>query len=818
MGYTKMNMLHRSRYTRSHPIRVRGIALIEALIALAIMVGGVAAIFGVHGYVVGASAESRLQTAAMSLAQQKSEEFRTMEFADLEAGNETAQIRIPGIGRSSNINLRVCWDFVDTGVAGLVEDSLVQVNLSVVRDGETCTPGGAGIASLSTLLAQQDPRVAARNTRDQMLRDGEGQLLDALPDSIKDDPDLASGPGPGGFQFYRDEDGLIAAVVNPETGQAMVPRDGEQLKVASIHGNLILRGDYSDVRGLRVGAPGVAFCRVQYPGSASVVFPNEGDGTASRPSTPVLATSGLDPVTYVQYTCIVANGWRRSIFPVFPEAGDLERGTMRVCTGNPRLQPNPVTGDADLLVWPGREYVGYTGTIDNSGDFPVITNREPHGVRGAADGKSAVIGSLCVDGQDCWDDANLRGWIPGGHHFFIDKKDTSPAFCSQSMGILAEIDESSATPKTLIRNILFRNPEKVYCTSEKRYTTALIQRLLADEDIPSTDCLSYTRVSGFFARDESVQGDSLDGNQIFINAASRFDRGCAVMGEFGAPGSGREANGAYVCGFGESTVGLNLGASIPSTPFTFDAGYDDEWMPYVPENIVVGDVPLDIAWMNFLVDVIEPELTVTAAMTSVGTDYVVIDISGTSIGLGANFVLGFQITDGAGNDRRKDLEAEILADVGSGGAYSTSAMVVSGEPSLLTVTATAPDVKRDGGDLVASTTVDIAGGVTPPPPPPPLSCAGFTVTTGTYNGSQREVDGITYPSGTGQCDESGSGNNTFATCVVPDGVTVTPGMQLLIQYSAQSRGNMVSQPPRVVTVAEADIATGGCQRTGVAIP
>jgi hypothetical protein len=701
-GEQAMNTQTRSNWTSRGIDHTRGIALIEALIALTVMVVGVAAIFGVHGYVVGSSAESRLQTVAMSLAQDKIEEFRNEDFASLAdsvAPHESVTIINPSIGRSQQVTLRRCWNFLEAGEvgapAGLV-DGLVQVNVTVVRDGETCAAGDRGLASLSGLLARQDPRVAALNLRNREGLDGEGEIVDvdALPQGTPREPNPTLTPG--GFEFVRDGSGSLLAVINPETGKALVPRGGAEgeptsLAIVNLHGNLIIPGtlERSDVLGLGVGALGNGFCRIHYPHPADlpgeVIFPNELvlDKTLNEDGEPAVANelavdgdnntinvwistgtpeSSLLPLPpkvssvsgayhYIRYSCVLADNWARALFPV--RNGEVLPNGERICVGAPERQtdntdnadnsaylppvfdsddgtvsPATVSGTpTDELRWFGREYVGYAGVVDDGTgafieDADGFLERVPAGLQGSTDGVSSVIGSVCelenTDAKTCWDDPALRGWVPGGHHFFIDIDNANDErYCAESMGLMAQIDLEQIVlgdevPQTFYRNILFRNPGKVYCTSDKEYTIALFDRLLEGVDPRPTDCLSTTRVSGFMVNTDEkaffvggTETEPLPGwadiemlsNQPFAFTSSdrSFDGSvwsCGFIGGFG------EAGGAYQCVFNEFAdfgEGTELDLRVRAT--YKDATALSGWVPAVTNPI--KDVPQDIVLKSF---------------------------------------------------------------------------------------------------------------------------------------------------------------------------------------------------------------------------
>ena len=529
-----------------------GVSLIEALVAMAVMLGGMAAILGFHANVTGNSAQNRLAAAAMSAAQSKLEQLRNRPFNELADGSDPNPYRIinPGIGGAFEVKLDRCWSFTPLSA---VSDSLAAATVAVVREGEACVPNGPALASLTTFIAEADPRIAARNVDIQRRADGDARLVEGYTPPEGEHPSL-----PGGFQLIK-EDGALVAIFNPNTGQALLPKDSDDpLKYAEINGNIIFKGsrDADDIENLTIKAEGAATCRLFYPGS-------EG----ASPAVPSVSGGGKT-VSYVQYSCIVADGWRRAIY-LLPAPGES------ACVGHPNLQHD---GDeTDILAANARQYYGYAWKTDEDGTKKKIEA----GIRGSVDGASftAVIGSVCVEGQSCWQDAELRGWVPGGHHFFV-KKDGDGS-CADSMGILSEIDEAMTSPPSLYANILYRNPHKVYCTNTKSYTNDLPDIDTSAGEATSEDCYSTTKLSGFMVNSDEV---SVKGSEIRLDSKSRFyTGGCRAIGRFGTGG------GAYVCGYGEEVP------EVQFTPYARDKNFN----PITVSGLSPLDFPHDIVLRSF---------------------------------------------------------------------------------------------------------------------------------------------------------------------------------------------------------------------------
>lgn len=523
--------------------RQLGIALIEALVAMAIMLGGMAAILGFHSSVTGNSAQNRLTSAALGAAQAKLEELRNDDFDDLADGSDSVDFINPGIGGAFSTTLDRCWSFTE------VQSNLLRADVTVVRGGDSCDSATQGLANLSTLIARTDPRIAARNVDVQRRADGDGHLVQGYQA-----PDGSTASGlPGGFEKIVDSSGNLIAIYNPDKGDAIVPkRDDTPLKYALIHGNIIFKGQKSatDVGTLDIGVEGVASCRIFYPG---------------QPGAPPTITGGGNTATYIQYSCVVADQWRRAIY-LLPPAG------QHVCVGYPGLQPEDEP--EDVLRFQGRHYYGFGWKLDSNGN----KLKTPAGMRGASDG-SAVIGSVCMQGEACWDDTAVRGWVPGGHHFFI-KSSADNQSCAEAMQVLQAIDAATTDPHSMFAQVLFRNPHKVYCTNDKEYTNELPKIQVHDEPVVVTDCYSTTRVSGFML---NADQESLDGWTISLGSSSRFQVPCRPMGRFGTHGGG------YVCGYGEDVSNVRV------TAYAF--GHTFNPSSYSGMNPL--DIPHDFVLKNF---------------------------------------------------------------------------------------------------------------------------------------------------------------------------------------------------------------------------
>lgn len=549
--------------------RQAGIALLEALLSLGLVTGGVIASLAFNANVVSVSTTTRVSSAALAAAQAKLEELRNVDYPAIVSGDDTVDFNSPGFIGQSSITVKRCWLTEDvmgpdgvTPIAGILE-----LTVAATGGADDCdaSDGGSPVR-LSALIAQADPRLAATNVADLSGADGNAEKVNALPDSVDN---LTPTNNSGGFQIYKDGSGKILAIASPSGGSVLVPKEGSDLKYTTISGNIIFRGARSiaEARLATVGGEGNVICRTYWPDI------EVGQNSSTTPPTPVVPPPALirngETITYIQYSCIAADGWRRAIYLL--TRNPTRSPKDKVCVGFPSQQGTATT---DVLLSPGRQYLGRNfDEVDPT--LKVFT-----GVRGAAD-DSSQIGSVCQPGQHCYEDESefgARGWVPGGHHFtVVDKGETEGAdvLCSTQMeAMFRAIDQvdptDDATQDRVYRNYLFRNPQKVACINNKNYNDQLD---IIPFDETTTDCYSTTKVGGFLTPIDSA---TINPFNIRFGANAPLLVPCLPAGAFGNPG-GASRGGAYLCGFpdlpGEpEATDKSLFVNITANGFLFGYG------------------------------------------------------------------------------------------------------------------------------------------------------------------------------------------------------------------------------------------------------
>lgn len=150
--------------------RHSGASIVEALVAMTITLSGMAAILKLHDNVISNGTHNRLTSAAVSAANAKLEELRTLPFDQLESNTDAYVFIAPSPSGSSENRLRRCWSIAPVSELG---DHLLRAEVAVVRDQKSCMPGGDALANLTTLIARIDPRSAAPTFASTRILDGD---------------------------------------------------------------------------------------------------------------------------------------------------------------------------------------------------------------------------------------------------------------------------------------------------------------------------------------------------------------------------------------------------------------------------------------------------------------------------------------------------------------------------------------------------------------------------------------------------------------------------------------------------------------------
>jgi Tfp pilus assembly protein PilV len=103
-----------------------GVGLIEVLIALVIIAGGVLALSRMQGLLLIDAAASRQQAEASFLAQQEIEQQRSRDFASLAPGTPAAPRTVAGTTTTYTVETNI----IPAGIAGQMQFRTVEVNVT----------------------------------------------------------------------------------------------------------------------------------------------------------------------------------------------------------------------------------------------------------------------------------------------------------------------------------------------------------------------------------------------------------------------------------------------------------------------------------------------------------------------------------------------------------------------------------------------------------------------------------------------------------------------------------------------------------------
>lgn len=304
----------------------KGFTLTEALVAVVVTAGGLIALASFQAGLFSESAYNKARTEALSLAQQKIEEFRHYTHASednfidnngdgvMDADGTYAENPIDG----QNARFTRSW-----GLATTSRGKQIDVTVSW-QDSANQTQ--------SVLLAAEIAWVSPRTGADQLAKlasplvpsptgraeIGDGTLADYPPSDVTQ----ISGPGPDGLSLYQHEENLF--LVDPTNKilltllDACSTVDGSCKDFVKISGTVYVDTSNTNQQpeDIHVIAADAAHCERWVP-----------SGTLANP--PATATGDY---LYYNYTCYLGGGWHGNIG--FVTAGGLQQRD-KVCQGDP---------------------------------------------------------------------------------------------------------------------------------------------------------------------------------------------------------------------------------------------------------------------------------------------------------------------------------------------------------------------------------------------------------------------------------------------------------------------------------------------------
>jgi Tfp pilus assembly protein PilV len=344
----------------------KGFTLIEALVAFGVTATGFLAVVSLQGALVTDSAYSKARSEAMSLAQQKIEEFKHYTLAD-----EAAYIDNDGNGV-----MDADGNYSDPAINGqnAVFTRSWQLSSATRGRGVDVTVAWADSANRtqSVFLAAVIPWISPRSGADQLFEPsptmlnsptgraelGEGELSD-YPNV---NPVPVSGPGPEGLRTFQNEENLLLVDQNDHVLLTLLDvcnlLTDECTDFVKISGTVYFDDANTNQPAVEtyVIASDAAHCQRWVP-----------SGTLTSP--PTTATGSY---RYFNYTCYLGGGWHGNLG--FVTAPNSLLQTDKICQGD----PTSLNAWEEPVIALRRAYRGMlTRTVGN------VVYYESHGIKDA---------------------------------------------------------------------------------------------------------------------------------------------------------------------------------------------------------------------------------------------------------------------------------------------------------------------------------------------------------------------------------------------------------------------------------------------------
>jgi type II secretory pathway pseudopilin PulG len=367
----------------------RGFTLVEALVAFGVTAAGLLAVASFQGALVTDSAYNKARTEALSLAQQKIEEFKHYTHADEDnfiddngdgAMDADGPYQDPAINGQNAVFTR-SWDLATASQGKRIDVSVSWVDSSNVGQ--------------SVFLAATMPWISPRAGADQ-LTEALPPLLDAptgramtgegtLADYPNVNPVPVSGPGDDGLSTYQNEENLL--LVDNQDRVLLTLLDACNTDTQLCTEFVKISGTvYVDTDGTNQAADETYII----PSDAAHCERWVPSGTLANP--PATASGDYE---YYNYTCYLGGGWHGNIgFLIAP--GGIKQ-TDKVCQGD----PTSFNAWEEPVIALRRAYRGMLSWTDSGQTF-----YESHGIKDATvlTGHDFVLTSLAAsqtDGSYC---------------------------------------------------------------------------------------------------------------------------------------------------------------------------------------------------------------------------------------------------------------------------------------------------------------------------------------------------------------------------------------------------------------------------------
>lgn len=355
---------------RSQQFRVRGFALLEALIALLVAALALAAVVRLQGAITKGSGDAVARSEALTLAQEQMEQLRAQAVTWTGFTNlASAACADVAAGRSSNTTFQRCVTVANTTGGVDARDVTVRVQWND-------TDGVQQAVVLSSTIGWDDPlgqALAARPPTGTMIapvgaakRPLSGKQLDVTGIEFNPDGMTKTHTGDDGTRSLTDGSGNVLIYLDPLA-------NGQPQSFTVIQGRVY----FDKSAGNKVPAPSEVEVRLSSEGYC-----------AQNPATVVDVTAGANSYAYFEYWCYIGPGWYGNVGVNISDAVNGTPANAKICVGDPAFNNGSDIGtstsahtrESATRTYRGFQYVGpnlFSTGVEGGSSYPVDGSPKP---------------------------------------------------------------------------------------------------------------------------------------------------------------------------------------------------------------------------------------------------------------------------------------------------------------------------------------------------------------------------------------------------------------------------------------------------------
>lgn len=315
--------------------RIKGVILIEALVAILIVALGMLGIVKLEGYLIASTGLAKARAEAMALAEDKIEETRAQLDEDSLIDSEPTAVT------GTNATFTVSSTITDT-----LPTTAKHVDVTVSWTDER---GAGQSVNLQSLIAWEDPKKVARldaeSTSPPSVRPPTGQAERGKTSYPGEIPGTPSNDGVSGTNLHT-HDG-VTELIDTNTGKVILylkPNGDVPQQFATISGRI-----YLDIKNPAANADDVL-----------VRLSSEGQCFYKNQSADVVAASSPTPA-YFPYICYVGPAWYGNVGVLITSKGKAPK----ICVGSSGVTDNRDTTSPHATPAYIRTYRGFKENTDN---------------------------------------------------------------------------------------------------------------------------------------------------------------------------------------------------------------------------------------------------------------------------------------------------------------------------------------------------------------------------------------------------------------------------------------------------------------------